>query len=130
RLGAVAGERIEARAFTSGHDGREEAGLILRLWGVDCTGFVPNTASVYLRARMSPEDKLRQQLLDLSMNLWWSWNPQTIKLLRDLDPQGFRASKHNALVVARSLTPDRLRELGQDAALRTRVDRAHREFRN
>src|SRR4051812_27596195 len=79
---------------------------------------------------MSPDDKLRQQLLDMAMNLWWSWNPATIKLFRDLDPQGFRASKHNALVVAKSLGPERLRELAQDAALRTRVDRAHREFRN
>src|SRR5207248_1426050 len=78
----------------------------------------------------SSEDKLRQQLLDLAMNLWWSWNPATIKLFRDLDPQGFRASKHNALVVTKSLAPERLRELAQDAALRTRVDRAHREFRN
>jgi starch phosphorylase len=79
---------------------------------------------------MSPEDKLKQQLLDLSMNLWWSWNPATIKLFRDLDPKVFRASKHNALVVAKSLTPERLGELALDAALRTRVDRAHREFRN
>src|SRR6185295_15578074 len=79
---------------------------------------------------MSPEDKLRQQLLDLSMNLWWSWNPATIKLFRDLDPDVFRASKHNALVVAKSLTPERMREMSQDAALRTRVDRVHREFRN
>ena len=35
---------------------------------------------------MSSEDKLRQQLLDMAMNLWWSWNPATIKLFRDLDP--------------------------------------------
>jgi starch phosphorylase len=79
---------------------------------------------------MSPDDKLRQQLLDMAMNLWWSWNPATIKLFRDLDPQAFRASKHNALVVTKSITPERLHELSQDAALRTRVDRAHREFRN
>lgn len=79
---------------------------------------------------MSPEAKLKQQLLDLSMNLWWSWNPATIKLFRDFDPQGFRASKHNALVVAKSLSAERLSELAQDAALRTRVDSAHREFRN
>jgi starch phosphorylase len=79
---------------------------------------------------MSPQDKLKQQLLDLSMNLWWSWNPATIKLFRDLDPQGFRASKHNALVVAKSLSPERLNELALDAALRTRVDKVHREFRS
>jgi len=79
---------------------------------------------------MSPEDKLKQQLLDLAMNLWWSWNPATIKLFRDLDPQGFRASKHNALVVAKSMSPQRLRELTLDAGVRARVDRAHREFRD
>jgi starch phosphorylase len=64
------------------------------------------------------------------MNLWWSWHPETIKLFRDLDPQGFRASKHNALVVAKSLSAERLAELSQDAAMRTRVDRAHRQFRD
>src|SRR3954464_3664059 len=78
---------------------------------------------------MSPEDKLKQQLLDLAMNLWWSWNPATIKIFRDIDPQGFRASKHNALLIAKSLNGERLAQLCQDAALRARVDRAHREFR-
>ncbi len=63
------------------------------------------------------------------MNMWWSWNPTTIKLFRDLDPRGFRASKHNALMVAKGLSPERLDELSEDAALRARVDRAHREFR-
>jgi starch phosphorylase len=78
---------------------------------------------------MSPEDRFERQLTDLSMNLWWSWNPATIKLFRDLDPEGFRASRHNALKVVKSLPRDRLAELSRDAVLRARVDRAHREFR-
>src|SRR5256885_12376294 len=77
----------------------------------------------------SPQDKLKQQLLDLAMNLWWSWNPATIKLCRDLDPQAFRGSKHNALVVVKGMNGDRLADLVHDAAMRARIDRAHRELR-
>jgi glycogen phosphorylase len=78
---------------------------------------------------MSPEEKLERQLNELAMNLWWSWNPPTIKLFRDLDPQAFRASKHNALMVLRGLSRERLKQLAEDAALRARVDRAYREFK-
>ncbi len=78
---------------------------------------------------MLPAEKLKTQLSDLSMNLWWSWNPATIKLFRDLDPDAFRTSKHNAVVVTKGLSPDKLHELSQDATLRARVDRAHRELR-
>lgn len=77
---------------------------------------------------MSPEEKLLKQLHELSMNMWWAWNPSVIKLFRDLDPEGFRASKHNPLRVLKAIRPERARELASDAALRARVDRAYREF--
>jgi glycogen phosphorylase len=77
---------------------------------------------------MSPEEKLYRQLHELSMNMWWAWNPSVIKLFRDLDPEGFRASKHNPLKVVKSLSPEQVRELAQDAALRARADRVYREF--
>ena len=60
---------------------------------------------------------------------WWSWNPATIKLFRDIDPERFRASKHNAYMITKTLTPERLRELANDALFRAQVDRAHRELR-
>ena len=77
---------------------------------------------------MAPEEKLYQQLHALSMNMWWAWNPSVIKLFRDIDPEGFRASKHNPLRVVKSLSSERLRELVQDAAFRARADRVYREF--
>ena len=50
-------------------------------------------------------DKLHSQLGELSRNLWWAWNPQIIKLFRDLDPETFRASNHNPIsVLTTSLT--------------------------
>ena len=78
---------------------------------------------------MSPEQRITEQLRDLSTNLWWSWNPATFKLFRDIDPERFRASKHNAYMITKTLTPERLRELANDALFRARVDRAHRELR-
>jgi starch phosphorylase len=63
------------------------------------------------------------------MNLWWAWNPAVIKLFRDIDPEGFRESKHNAYKVTRTLSAERLKQLAADAAVRARVDRAHRELR-
>jgi starch phosphorylase len=78
---------------------------------------------------MSPQERFERQLGELAMNLWWSWNPPIIKLFRDLNPDVFRASKHNALRVVKDLSPERMGELSRDAVLRARVDRAHREMR-
>jgi starch phosphorylase len=78
---------------------------------------------------MTPAEKLAHQLFELSMNMWWAWNPSVIKLFRDIDPEGFRASKHNPLMVVRRLSGERVGDLARDAAMRARVDRAYREFR-
>jgi starch phosphorylase len=79
---------------------------------------------------MSPQEKLRFQLEELSRNLWWSWNPEVIRLFRDFDPKLFQASNHNAFALVRSLTPERLERMAGDAFLRARIDRAHRELRD
>jgi starch phosphorylase len=77
---------------------------------------------------MSPQEKLRYQLEELSRNLFWSWNPDTIRLFRELDPKLFQTNNHNAYALVRSLTPERIERLSGDASLRARVDRAHREL--
>jgi starch phosphorylase len=78
---------------------------------------------------MTPAEKLAHQLFELSMNMWWAWNPSVIKLFRDIDRKAFHDSKHNPLTVIKHLSRERLQELAADAALRARVDRAYREFR-
>src|SRR5687767_5210387 len=78
---------------------------------------------------MTPGEKLNSQLKELSHNLWWAWNPHIIKLFRDLDPDAFRAANHNPVSVLAGFAPDRLEGLAKDAALRARVDSAHRELR-
>ena len=48
---------------------------------------------------MSPQEKLKTQLEELARNLWWSWNPDVIRLFRDLDPKLFQATNHNAFAL-------------------------------
>ncbi|HMI84110.1 MAG TPA: alpha-glucan family phosphorylase [Polyangiaceae bacterium] len=79
---------------------------------------------------ISPQEKLQSQLEELARNLWWSWNPETIRLFRDLDPKLFQSSNHNAFELVRNLPSDRMAQIAVDAFLRARVDRAHRELRD
>src|SRR4051812_28180647 len=79
---------------------------------------------------MTTAEKLVLQLSELSRNLWWAWNPQIIKLFRDLDPEAFRASNHNPIATLAGFPPERLAALAEDATLRARVDAAHRELRD
>src|SRR5215468_1503008 len=79
---------------------------------------------------MSPQQKLKLQLDELSRNLWWSWNPDVIRLFRDLDPKLFQTTNHNAFALVQSLSNERIERLAGDAFLRARVDRAHRELRD
>jgi starch phosphorylase len=79
---------------------------------------------------MTIGEKLKSQLTELSRNLWWAWNPQIIKLFRDLEPDVFRTSNHSPIAVLAAFAPDRFETLARDASLRARVDSAHRELRD
>ncbi len=79
---------------------------------------------------MTTPEKLLLQLSELSHNLWWAWNPQIIKLFRDLDPEAFRASNHNPIATLAGFSSEHVAALSADAALRARVDAAHRELRD
>src|SRR6185503_17367930 len=79
---------------------------------------------------ISPHEKLQTQLEELARNVWWSCNPETIRLFRDIDPQLFQSTNHNAFALVRNLSPERMSSMAGDAFLRARVDRAHRELRD
>jgi len=77
---------------------------------------------------MDATEKFQEHLTALSRNLWWSWNPHIIKLFRDIDPDAFRASNHNPVVMLANLPPDKAAGLSRNATLRARVDAGYREL--
>ncbi|MCG5054443.1 MAG: alpha-glucan family phosphorylase [Myxococcales bacterium] len=78
---------------------------------------------------VKPLENLGEQIRELASNLWWSWNPEAIRLFRDLAPEVFHDSNHSALAVYRAVVPEKLEALAEDAVLRARIDKVHREFR-
>ncbi|MDX2024363.1 MAG: alpha-glucan family phosphorylase [Deltaproteobacteria bacterium] len=74
-------------------------------------------------------EQLGEQIRDLASNLWWSWNPDAIRLFRDLAPDVFHDSNHSALAVYQTVVPGQLARVSEDPVLRARIDKVHREFR-
>ncbi|MFO7652803.1 MAG: alpha-glucan family phosphorylase [Candidatus Krumholzibacteriia bacterium] len=64
-----------------------------------------------------------QPLLDVGRNIWWTWNPEAISLLRRVDPDLWEEKNHNPVAVLGSLSADRMSELVRDTALLAHLDR-------
>jgi starch phosphorylase len=56
--------------------------------------------------------EIPRSLLDIALNLRWSWDRRSRELLRRLDPEGWEAAGHNPVLLLKQLPPERL-----DAAL-------------
>ena len=49
-----------------------------------------------------------QRLRALAQNLWWSWDPETTSLFREIDPALWRDLDHNPLALLQQISPARL----------------------
>ena len=63
-----------------------------------------------------------QPLLDIARNIWWSWNPEAINLLRRVDPDLWEEHHHNPVAVLGSLSSDRISDLTRDQAFLAHLD--------
>ena len=70
---------------------------------------------------MTDTEKLYDQLLELSYNLWWSWQPEVIEIFRDLDAELWRECNHSAVALLKKLGRKRVNERGQQLAIEARV---------
>lgn len=57
-------------------------------------------------------------LQELAQNLWWTWNPAVKALLARVDPELFRRSGENPIVVLTEVGPERLDQLANDEAFK------------
>jgi len=64
----------------------------------------------------------------ISKNLWWAWNSVGKNLFRDLDPDLWRATGENPVMLLQRLSSARLHEIIEDNDLMARIALADREF--
>ncbi|MFA6107705.1 MAG: alpha-glucan family phosphorylase [Candidatus Latescibacterota bacterium] len=56
-------------------------------------------------------------LWDLAYNLWWTWNQDAARIFQRLDPRAWVDCQRNPLRLLCGLSPERLRQLGEDEEL-------------
>lgn len=64
-----------------------------------------------------------QPLNEIAYNLWWTWHPDAINLLRRIDRDMWDKFYHNPIKVLGSISQERLRELETDEGFLTHMER-------
>ncbi|MDE6304680.1 MAG: alpha-glucan family phosphorylase, partial [Paramuribaculum sp.] len=92
---------------------------------------VSNTNSPAWRdVTVNAELPLKLRCLDtLAKNLWWVWNSEAKSLFRDLNPDLWRNTGENPVMVLQRLSAERLLEISKDAAMMERIERTYADFK-
>jgi glycogen phosphorylase len=69
------------------------------------------------------------RLLDLAMNLRWSWDDRTRDVFRWVDPDAWEVTGHDPVRLLGLVSPPRFAELSADAAFLGLLDEVHGELR-
>jgi starch phosphorylase len=80
-----------------------------------------------LTVRAALPDELRK-LEDIVGNLRWSWHPESLDLLRSVDPELWRHSGDDPVRMLAAVSADRLAQLAGDRKFRRRLDDVHDEL--
>jgi starch phosphorylase len=106
----------------------------VRVFGADETRLL-TTAGTQLapivteaRARGQLAAPAHQRLSALAHNLWWSWDPDTTSLFREIDPALWRALDNNPVALLQQIGIDTLEERASQLALHSRINYAYRRF--
>ena len=71
-----------------------------------------------------------QRLSTIAQNLWWSWDPDTTALFRELDPVIWRAVGNNPVALLQQMSIDKLQERASELALHNRINYAYRRMQD
>ncbi len=69
-----------------------------------------------------------QPLLQIAHNVWWTWNPEAIQLLRRVDSDLWEKHSHNPVAILGNLTTERVDELLRDTAFLANLERVRAEL--
>ena len=80
-------------------------------------------------ATVTAELPLRLKPLDIiSHNLWWVWNSEAKALFRDINPDLWRSTGENPILVLQRISSERLNEIMNDEDMMSRIDRVYASF--
>ena len=68
-------------------------------------------------------------LEELARNLWWVWNSEAKALFRDLNPDLWRSTGENPVMVLQQLKSDRIDEILADKGLMDRIAHVYSKLR-
>lgn len=68
-------------------------------------------------------------LEEIAKNLWWVWNSEAKSLFRDLNPDLWRNTGENPVMVLQQLNFERLQEIIHDSDLMARLDKVYAMFK-
>jgi starch phosphorylase len=69
---------------------------------------------------------VQERLWSLARNLWWSWDPESTALFRDLDPTRWRQLNHNPIELLAEIPLDVLERRAEEHVLHSRINYAYR----
>lgn len=70
-----------------------------------------------------------KHLETLAKNLWWVWNSDAKSLFRDLNPDLWRSTGENPVMLLQQLSSERLDEMIVDADLMARIEQVYGKFK-
>ncbi|MDE6101094.1 MAG: alpha-glucan family phosphorylase, partial [Paramuribaculum sp.] len=86
-------------------------------------------APVWHEATIIAELPHKLKALDvMSKNLWWVWNSEAKSLFRDINPDLWRSTGENPVMVLQRLSSERLSEIQNDKEMMERIERVYASF--
>ena len=86
----------------------------------------PAWRNITVKAELPAELK---KLEELSKNLWWVWNSEAKSLFRDLNPDLWRSTGENPVMVLQQLSTDRFDEILNDKDMMARIEKVYNDFK-
>ncbi len=115
--GVLVVQTLEARVFSA-----EDARLLM----IAGAQLAPTVTEARVIGQLAAP--ARHRLEALAENLWWSWDPDTTSLFREIDPVLWRTLDNNPVALLQQIPIDALEERATELALHSRINYAYRRL--
>ncbi|MDR0745889.1 MAG: glycosyltransferase family 1 protein [Mediterranea sp.] len=87
----------------------------------------PNWKDITVKSTVPVE---LEKLVEISRNIWWSWNYEATELFKDLDPELWKESGHNPVFLFERMSYEKLEALSKDKVILKRMNEVYAKFRD